>query len=485
MQHLKSNFFNVIVPVEEESEWLLYNTFSGGMEILGQTDGAFLSSLIEQSMTVTMDEVKSDPFLSYLHQRGYLTDISEPEREVYFSNYREQKSHRYEKNTGDIGLTIGTTITCNMGCPYCFEFEKPNKSLRSEDNINAIVAYLRDMVAKAPVKNWRRCMVGWYGGEPLINAGAIENLTPKLLQFCQENGIEYKASIVTNGLLLNANMWEKLTRNHVNLIQITIDGAEEQHNKKRPLKAAKGENYKKILSNLAIAPEGVEITIRINVDRDVASSFDQLFDDMYDYGIWPQRFRSITFSPSWLRPYEEITSNPVNNYLTIEEFFDANQDFRRRLVDRFNRWGEHNDVPRAKLKWNLPSLQADCSTWVSPYNIVIDPEGYIQKCWETIHDSSNHIHHVSEGFHPEAFQKYTAFDKVELNDICRNCQYMPVCDKLPCAFDALKHGKPDCTSWKTKLKPSLKDQYLMMKHHPELMSAPELSTKENTGHSNR
>lgn len=485
MQHLKSNFYNVLVSVEEENEWLLYNTLNGGMEILSGFQGEFLSSLIENSMTVTMEEVMQSSFLTYLHEREYLTDISEPERDKFISNYKAKKEHIYDKNIADIGLTIGTTITCNMGCPYCFEFDKPNKSLRNEENINAIVYYIKDMIATSPVKKWRRCLVVWYGGEPLINAGAIERLTPKLLQLCEENGIEYRATIITNGLLLNEKMWERLKENKVNQLQITIDGAEEQHNQKRPLKASKGENYKKILSNIAMMPDGMEVTVRINVDKGVAGSWEEFFDDMYNFGIWPQRHKSVLFSPSWLRPYEEIANNTASNYLTNDEFFDALNDFRMRKLGRFNNWADSNNLPRAKLKWNLPTLQEDCSTWVSPYNVVIDPEGYVQKCWETIHDSRNHIHHVSEGYKPETFAKYAAYDKVELNNICRNCQYMPVCDKLPCAFDALKHGKPECTYWKTKLPSSLKDQYLTMKQNPEIMIPPFSTTTVNTGHSNK
>jgi uncharacterized protein len=328
-------------------------------------------------------------------------------------------------------------------------------------------------------------MVVWYGGEPLINAGAIDKLTPRLLAFCEANGIEYKASIVTNGLLLTPATWEMLRRNRVTDLQITIDGAEEQHNKKRPLKAARGENYKKILSNIANKPDELEVTVRINVDKDVAEHWDEFFDDMFNYGIWPQHYDTVTFSPSWLRPYEEVKDNAANNYLTNPEFFDVMQDFKMRRLQRFNSWAEKNNLRKAKLRWELPALQEDCATWTSPYNIVIDPEGYVQKCWETIHDSRNHIHHVSEGYKPEAFLEYSAYDKIELNEICKNCQYIPVCDKLPCSKDAIKHGKPECTYWKTKLPDSLRDQYLLMKRHPELIIPPAIEGNANTGHSNK
>lgn len=485
MKKVRSNYYNILVPIEEEQEWILYNTLTGGMEVLNAGDGAFLSRLIDTSGSLDTEQVMASPFLTYLYERDYLTDEGEPEREKFVRNYVNKQAQHYDREVADIGLTIGTTITCNMGCAYCFEFEKPNKSLRSDANVDAIISYLEDMIAKAPVKKWRKCLVVWYGGEPLINAGAIEKLSPKLLAFCEKHDIGYGANIITNGLLLNEKTWDILQRCHVNDLQITIDGPEELHNRKRPLKATRGENYKKILSNIAMMPEGMEVTIRINVDRDIAARWDEFFNDLYNYGIWPQRYRSVNFAPSWLRPYEEITNNTASSYLTNEEFFDVQQDFRRKKVELYNKWAEANGLPKAKLKWTLPTFQEDCATWVSPYNVVIDPEGYIQKCWETIHDSKYHIHHVSEGWKPKDFIPYSSYNKIELNDMCKNCQYLPVCDKLPCAFEASKTGKPVCSYWKTKLPESLHDQYLLMKRSPELLVPPALTTKGNTGHSNK
>lgn len=481
MQYLKSNFYNVLVPIEEEQQWLLYNTLNGGLEVLNDEEGKLLSSIQQ----VSIEEINASPFLSYLKGHDYLTDISEPERENFINNYRNGKKHLHVKETSSISLTIGTTITCNMGCPYCFEFEKPNKSLRGEENMDAIVNYLEDMVAKAPVDKWTTLGVVWYGGEPLVNAGAIEKLSPRFKAFCEKYGMTYEANIITNGLLLTEKVWKLLEENNVHHLQITIDGPEETHNKKRPLKNMKGENYKKILSNIAMAPDCMDITIRINVDKEIARRWDEFFTDLYNYGIWPHHFKNVHFAPSWLRPYAEITENAANDYLTNEEFFDDLQAFRLKQVQLYNKWAVTQGMKPAKLQWKLPALQNDCGTWVSPYNVVIDPQGYIQKCWETIHDASNHIHHVSEGFKPELFSKYEAYDKVSLNDICKNCQILPVCDKLPCAFEAIKEGKPVCSYWKEKLPGSLKDQYLMLKRHPETMAAPFNIKVINDGHTNK
>jgi uncharacterized protein len=485
MEWFKSNFYNVLVPVKEHNEWLLYNTLNGGLEVLNDADGSFFNDVIDNSILLSPGEINNSSFLSYLYDRQYITQIDEPERQQFVNTYKLKKARLYEKDVADIGLTIGTTITCNMGCPYCFEFEKPNKSLRKDEIMVGILNYIRDMVAKSPVKKWRRLFVVWYGGEPMINAGAIEQLTPKFLDFCKEFDIEYKAMIITNGILLTQRNWELLKTHEVTDLQVTIDGPEDTHNKKRPLKNASGENYKKILSNLSLMPEGVKVTIRINVDKEISRRWDEFFTDLSNYGIWPQKFRNVDFSPSWLRPYEEIKENAASEYLTNEEFFDELQSFRLKKLQLFNAWAEKTDAPKAKLNWTLPALQEDCATWTSPYNVVIDPEGYVQKCWETIHDSKNHIRHVEEGFRPEDFASYSSYNKTELNSICSSCQYLPVCDKLPCAFDALKHGKPDCTYWKTKLPSSLKDQYVFMKKNPSLMVTPNSTSKANTGHSNK
>jgi len=487
MKQLKASRYNEWIPIPELSEFLLYNTVSGGIEIFNEESGRLFSRIAGGESFLETDYPEQADIIRYLFERDFIVDADIDEQQRLSKKYEDKKQVLYERESSAIGLTIGTTITCNMGCPYCFEFIKPNKTLKEEDLMVQIAAYIQDMIDKAPVGRWTSMKVTWYGGEPLINSKAIEKLTPMLLQICSRYDIHYSSNIITNGLLLTKEIWRLLYDNKVTSVQVTIDGPMAVHEKKRPLKGSKKEkNYWKILENLCYLPEGIEVLIRMNVDKIVAAGFDELLDDFQQIGLWPQRFRSIQFAPAWLRYYEEAQLvDKDSQYLTNEAFFDEMQRFKKIKLQRFNKWARENGVKEAKLKWVMPQLQEECATWVSPYNIVIDPEGYIHKCWETIHDSAGKIGHVSEGFEIGKFEPYMDYDRSTLNPICAQCKYLPVCDKISCSHEALKSGKPPCSYWKERTTSILKEQYVTWKNDPGSIMLPENMTKGNSGHSNK
>ena len=92
--------------------------------------------------------------------------------------------------------------------------------------------------------------VSWFGGEPLLGLKTIKNLSKKFISICFQNGLDYSASITTNGYLLNERIIHQLILDYrVNNFQITIDGDEESHNFQRVLRNGKG-SYSKILENI-------------------------------------------------------------------------------------------------------------------------------------------------------------------------------------------------------------------------------------------
>jgi uncharacterized protein len=487
MQRFKASKYNEWIPVPEFSEFLLYNTVSGGIEVFNEEAGQFFSAIAEGESFCEAEYPEQTGLIRYLFDRDFIVQADLDEQQRIYQKYTATKEVLYDRESSSIGLTIGTTIVCNMGCPYCFEFVKPNKTLKEENVIAQIAAYIQDMINKSPVKRWTSMQVVWYGGEPLINSKAIEKLTPVLLEICERYDIAYSANIITNGLLLSKEIWQLLLKNKVSLVQLTIDGPQETHEKKRPVKGHKKErNYWKILENLCFLPEGIQVDVRMNVDKLVAAGFEELLDDFEQLGLWPQRFRSIQFAPSWLRSYEETVKSDVESqFLTNEAFFDELQRFKKIKLRRFNRWARLNDIKEAKLRWVMPHLQEECGTWVSPYHLVIDPEGYMHKCWETIHDASVNIGHVSEGFDIGKFEKYMNYDRYGLNPICTACKYLPVCDQLSCSHHAIKYSKPPCSYWKERTVPILKEQYIAWKNDPDSIVLPENITHANSGHANK
>ena len=488
MRNIKSSFYNVIAPVVEENEYLLYNLVYGGLEVLNWNQGLLVESLQNENYIdlETLSEENSSVVL-YLYEKGFFIDMERDEKKEYHDHYKEKRDRLYDRDQANINLTIGTTIVCNMGCPYCFEFVKPNKSLNDDDNLKALIYYLTDMISKSPVKKWNSLNITWYGGEPLINRKAISKLTPMLRELSKAYDMNYNANIITNGILLTVDNWTLLKECGVQNVQITIDGPQKKHDKSRPLKGLNKNrpNYFQILDNLRNIPQEIKVTVRINTDREVADSIDELLQDFRVYGLWPNLYNQITFKPAWLRTYEEANEADVSMRFTVSQFFEFQQSFRLKQVNLYNKWAAENGLKQGKLNWVLPERQDECATWVSPYSLVIDPDGNIHKCWETIHESEEAISHVSQGYDLEKHRKFMEYDRVELNDICANCKYMPVCEKLSCSHQAIKDGKPDCTWWKTETEYSLQSQYRLMKHQPEIIVLPNHLTNENTGHSNK
>jgi uncharacterized protein len=488
MEQLKMSHYNILTQVAETSEWLLYNVLNSGIEILTEEEGIFLSDLSRMESFSPSSYGQFKDVIEYLKSHEYMVDANLDEVQKYSEMYKSKQQQFLHSPEKSITLTVGTTITCNMGCAYCFEFHKPNKSLRDMKVIDAIITYIQDMIDKSPVSKWISLIVTWYGGEPLINKQSILDLTPKLLKLCEENNIEYSARVITNGILLTDSAWQLLKDSHVSTAQITIDGAEETHNISRPLKSSNGENYTQILKNIARKPKEIHVSIRINTDEKIAATMPRFFQDLYDYGIWPQMSQSVNLAPSWLRTYEEAKEGETSGRMTNDEFFNYLQEFRHVKFNLYNQWAALMNLPKAKLSWILPSLKDECNTWVSPYSLVIDPDGNIHKCWETIHEDKKAVTTVFDSYDQKSFVDYMAYDRCELNAICRNCKFLPVCEQLSCSHEVLKHKDAPpatCTPWKMNTAKFLKSQYLELINNPDEMAAPFNSLKENTGHSNR
>jgi uncharacterized protein len=483
MQLFKSNPYNLLVPVRETGEFLLFNTLTGGIELFDMKEGSLLAEIFCLKQFTQDSFCEREYLFEYLQEREYVLDNDTDIINV-FEKYTEKNQF---KNSGTIFLTVGTTITCNMGCPYCFEFVKPNHTLKDDRVKKHTVDYIEQIILGADRKI-HSLSVTWYGGEPLINVKAIRDLTQGFLELTAKHGVSYDAKIITNGIYLTEENVRMLIDCKVSSAQVTIDGSRKVHDKKRPLKQKNGENYFKILKHLSLLPEGININVRINVDKEVAESVEHLLDDLGAFKIWPHKHKQFNFDPAWLRSYEEIklTDDEKETRMHVDEFFEFKQQFRLSLLRRLNEWISKNSAKQARLKWDLPKYQSTCATWASPVSLVVDPNGYIHKCWETIHDDTKAPSSVFDAYDPAVFEYYSSFNRYNHNTVCRHCKFLPVCDKISCSHEAIKNTVPQCTEWKYKTESYLREQYLRMVTQPETIVRPaDAADAVNTGHSNK
>ena len=136
-------------------------------------------------------------------------------------------------------VQVHPSLRCNLFCKHCYSSSAPN--LKEGLAVRSILNLLQQ------ARDIGYNVVSLSGGEPFLY-GSLEQLV-------QEASIMgYFNSITTNGMLLQSASARRILR-HVNLIAVSIDGREEQHDELRSLQGA----YRKMM-------EGVSV-IRDNVDK--------------------------------------------------------------------------------------------------------------------------------------------------------------------------------------------------------------------------
>lgn len=466
MESYKSSHYNLLIPLPE-GKGLLFNTRYGGLVFLDPESRAFFEKAAREGGFSPEAYPGGKECLREAAKKGYVVESALDEPEDYRKKYQGLSGRRLVSSQAAIGLTLAVSNACNMACPYCYEFTK-GKAVFGEELVPSLEAFLESVVRLSPgVKAWTGLSVTWYGGEPLLGKRAITELTPRLQDFCGRHGMKYRAAIVTNGLLLTPGNWALLRENGVDEVQVTLDGPRDLHESHRPLKAAAGRNYDRILENLAVMPEGMKLTVRVNVDKAVAGRAGELLDDLLAYGIWPGRGAAVEIDFVRLRIYEKRDGNGAVDGIPAEDWPSCHFELRKLKADRYDRWAAANGARPGKMVFltERPSL-ADCTTMVSPYSFVVDAEGYVSKCWEYVQEEKARIQHISQGYIPDLYRSWSAYSRVSaLGGECARCKYLPACRSARC-IERLCHTCPARTG---EIENGLKIQYLYYRDHPDRM----------------
>ncbi len=102
---------------------------------------------------------------------------------------------RYRAGTADrtsFGLTIVTSLGCNFDCPYCYEAKVPSIL---DDETERLLLEVLDV----QLETIEQFHVTWFGGEPLLAKDRLYRLSEAFIERTEAAGVEYSASIVTNG----------------------------------------------------------------------------------------------------------------------------------------------------------------------------------------------------------------------------------------------------------------------------------------------
>lgn len=355
---------------------------------------------ITQAVSEFEDKVLSADNLPDLVECGFIVPVEADERAVLQDEYDQR-----DKFSNELHLIIATTLDCQFRCVYCYE---KHPCIYMNDSTKAAVINMVDNYAKIG----KNISVVWYGGEPMLDFESIKQLTHEFQNICSGHGVQYTASMISNGYSFSEESILELDELSVVSVQITVDGTKATHESRRPMISG-NESFEHIIKNMIAIDHNTntEVHLRINVDQDNIQSA---------YGL-------VTY-------LKEVGLTNI----------DVNLGMMKAFADEFIRFKEHlidNGFYHAVEKM-MPEYKVNSCTMDAPDSYVIDPNGYVYKCISKVGQKECSIGNVKEGFNEKAHLFIDAFD----SEMCEECKYFPIC-KGGCLINNRGDHK-ECNIWK-------------------------------------
>lgn len=333
----------------------------------------------------------------FLQKARIIVENPEDDLNVYLTDILK---NRY--NPVDMALTILPTRGCNFGCIYCYEQDRPMINM-NEKTEKAILAFVKSN------KHLKRLSVVWYGGEPLINFPSVERLSKEFLSM----NIEYSAKMITNGYLLTSEIAEKLEKLAIRHIQITLDGPEAVHDKRRMLLGGQP-TYRNIMDNLKyLLKENKTITVdvRTNIDR----------RNMYEYNTFYQQFKAEVCDLR-VNLYPGFVSDLLSSECVSAEHNISAGGYKAQFaLDIFNNYG-------IEIKSFLPKYRRHSCVASKYWAFVIGPEGELYKCWRMVGNKKQEIGNVNTGnMDMTKFSRYLVGADYTQDVKCLDCEFVTLC----------------------------------------------------------
>ena len=238
-----------------------------------------LARLLRSRTPLTTEQLSASELTALLEQRLICEDPSAERARQYATA---------EKAATEVGLrkfVLMPTSYCNMGCEYCGQ-----EHVRGATTSEHRSAVTTRVIAALNEPQTHTVHVRWFGGEPLMAFAAIRSMSKDIVEAAESSRTDYSALLITNGALLDLRKLRTLAHEcAVGVVNITLDGTREVHDRHRPLKSGNG-SYDRITSLLSAAVEmpefdKVSFLIRTNVDVGNDAHVAPFLQAMADLGL--------------------------------------------------------------------------------------------------------------------------------------------------------------------------------------------------------
>ncbi|KKY00429.1 radical SAM protein [Paraclostridium benzoelyticum] len=430
---MKKSKYNKIIKLENEKT-IAFNSLTCA---LAEVDEEFLN-VLENIENIDTDNIsgKMKELVDNMSVGNFIIQNETDELKlIKYRNYRGKFS-----NNG-LGLVIAPTLACNFACPYCYETPKPGMiSKEVQDSLIELI--------EQNAKRKKNIHITWYGGEPLLAKDIIADFAKKAIEITEREGVHYSSYIVTNGYLINDEIIQIFKDSRIGGAQITIDGPPSIHNQRRILKNSNEETFDKIVENIKKLIDGgiTNVGIRINIDKTNVAHIEELLDILEENDL-----KDARISLGHVSAYTDACSGIASNCLNTEEYSQEDIKYQKILFERgYKSSGEYPYYPSIKANYC-------CADSIGAY--VIDPEGYMYKCWNDVGNVKRTVGNITT-INTDIDEKMHALNTEYImwspfeNERCIECELLPIC-MGGCPYNGLIDNNPKCEKWKFSLEQTI------------------------------
>jgi uncharacterized protein len=427
VMELKLSQFTLSVhDYPEVGRHLLYNTLTRAVAKVDDEGWEVL-----QNLPHLPDGEDVREWLTVLAKNGFIVACEADEGTLYI-----QRLDKARDNTAYFHVTLSLIQKCNLGCGYCYQGGKQSthdasritdEAVEGAIQTEKIIAFLQSQCEERRVKQFHFTA---YGGEPLLNKAALIAIVSVMHAYCQQKGVKWTFSMVSNGSLLNRKTVLELKKYGFSQVQITIDGNKETHDISRPWRSERGKGvstYDTIMRNLESWAGLIHTDVLCVVSQANILAAHELIDTLADKGLAAKRVR-MKFSPV----------SPTYDNETIEEISSSFAEHPElvstelEIVDAITKLQIH--AAQRGLIDDLRPQGAWCAVIrANGQNIAVTPDGKIYSCalffGRDNKYATGHIDAPERGGLDEAMQVF------RYPETCRKCAYLPICSN--CRADAL------------------------------------------------
>jgi uncharacterized protein len=397
---------------------LLHNSFMGA---IARVPSVYVNELQYYLVKGIDQDDLNNTRLKELCQQGFFVPIELDEEDAISRVLRKERESAFH-------LIILPHENCNFRCTYCYETFERGKMKRE------YIEGLKNLV-EVKTRSYKRLLVSWFGGEPLLAKDIIYELSYNFLNTCDKNGVEYSSNITTNGYFLTPDVTDSLLSRGIRSYQVSVDGPENIHDKNRMLIGGQP-TYMIILSNLITLAErtdNFDVTIRINYNDELIRDIDKFFADFKIFSA-DKRF-DLSFHPigKWGGPNDSELNVCDDDSAWLKGL---------ELSEKAKMYGFISN----KLKDSLNSHSFTCYAGKES-SIVVRSDGTICKCTVALEDPRNHVGKLTrEGnliIDASLWEKWVN-PELTGNNKCKSCSFQPSCQSRSCPLLALDSGEPPC-----------------------------------------